>query len=121
VTYTGNAAHKTYHSPAGPPAIRADKAKCDRFADSAWPRLLEALREAIVTGFVSEFRDGYPARAWVWINQTLHEARLTVVQKDDEKNLDSADYHGFPINDPRQFPEPAELLQYAPRVQIPTI
>ena len=29
VTYTGNPKHKTYPSPAGPPAKRADAAKCD--------------------------------------------------------------------------------------------
>jgi hypothetical protein len=30
----------------------------------------------------------------------------------------AGDYHGFPINDPRQYPQPQELLENAPRVEI---
>ena len=111
VTYTGNSIHKSYPSPAGPPALRADKAKCDRYAQEQWPRLLDALRAAIRAGFVSDFRGSFPARAWVWINDVLHEARLT-----DEG---TGDYHGFPLNDSRHYPEPFDRVEAAPRVQIP--
>jgi hypothetical protein len=90
VTYTGSALHKSYPSPAGPPALRAD-------------------RQAISARCVGSFRGGFPSRAWVWINGVLHEARLT----------GAGDYHGFPINDPRQYPEPQVRLEEAPRVQIP--
>ena len=121
VTYTGSSAHKTYDSPAGPPAIKADKAKCDRFAVGDWPKLRAALQEAILAGVVGIFRDGYPTRAWVKINGVLHEARLTIVQKDESKKIDSADYHGFPIDDPKQYPVPAERIRDAPSVQIPTL
>ena len=110
-TFTGSSLHKTYPSPAGPPALRADKSKCDRYPDSAWPRLLSALREAIAAGCVGSFRGAFPARAWVWINGVLHEARLT--------NEATGEYHGFPINDPRHYPEPADRLEAAPRVEIP--
>jgi hypothetical protein len=96
VTYTGNAVHKRYPSPAGPPAYRADKAKCDQYAPEQWPRLLEALRIAIRAGFVSDFRGPFPSRAWVWINNVLHEARLTQER--------TGDYHGFPLNDSRHYP-----------------
>ena len=111
VTYTGNSVHKSYPSPAGPPAYRADKAKCDRFAPEQWPRLLDALEAAIRAGFVSDFSGPFPDRAWVWINDVLHEARLT--------NEGTGDYHGFPVNDSRQFPEPVHRVEAAPRVQIP--
>jgi hypothetical protein len=111
VTYTGNAVHKSYPSLAGAPALRADKAKCDRYAREQWPRLLDALRTAIRAGYVSDFRGGFPDRAWVWINGVLHEARLT--------HQGTGDYHGFPINDSRHYPEPVDRLEAAPRVQIP--
>jgi hypothetical protein len=110
VTYTGNAVHKTYPSPAGAPAHRADKAKCGRYSAEQWPRLLEALQAAIRAGCVSDFRGAFPERAWVWINDILHEARLT--------NEGTGDYHGFPVNDSRQFPEPINRVEAAPRVQI---
>jgi hypothetical protein len=113
VSYTGNPIHKTYPSPAGPPAYRADEAKCDPFARERWPMLLDALRTAIRAGCVSSFRGAFPFRAWVWINGVLHEARLT--------NEGTGDYHGFPINDPRQYPEPLDRVEAAPRVEIPVV
>jgi hypothetical protein len=109
VTYTGNPIHKSYPSPAGPPALRADEAKCDVYDPADWPRLLEVLRQAIRAGCVGEFRGSFPSRAWGWINGVLHEARLT----------GGSDYHGFPVNDPRQYPEPVDRLENAPRVEIP--
>ncbi len=41
VTYRGSALHKTYPSPAGPPALRADEAKCDFYETADWPMLVE--------------------------------------------------------------------------------
>lgn len=111
VTYTGSRLHKTHASPAGVPALRADKAKCDDYPQAEWPRLAEALRKAIISGIVSEFRGGFPARAWIWINGVLHEARLT--------NEAAGDYHGFPINDVRQYPKPMDRVEGAPHVEIP--
>lgn len=111
VTYTGSPKHKTYPSPAGPPAKRADAAKCDRYAPEDWAKLRDALQLAIRAGCVSEFRGKFPFRAWVWINGVLHEARLT--------NEATGDYHGFPLNDPSQYPEPREQVEAAPRVKIP--
>lgn len=113
VTYTGSALHKNYPSPAGPPALRADKVKCDFYPAAQWPLLLKGLREAIQAGFVGDFRGGFPFRAWLWINGVLHEARLT--------NEATGDYHGFPINDPRQYPEPMDRLEGAPHVEIPCL
>jgi hypothetical protein len=111
VTYTGSPKHKTYPSPAGPPAKRADAAKCDKYAAADWPKLRTALQTAIEERCVSDFRGNFPFRAWVWINDVLHEARLT--------NEATGDYHGFPINDTSQYPEPLERVEAAPRVEIP--
>lgn len=111
VTYTGSPQHKTYPSPAGAPALKADKAKCDKFRQSDWPKLLEVLRSGIKAKCVGEFRGEFPSRVWVWINNVLHEARLTA----------GGDYHGFPIDDPRQYPEPNSELEIAPRVSIDVV
>jgi hypothetical protein len=93
--------------------LRADEAKCDHYAEQQWPRLLDVLRRAIRGGCVSNFRGPFPERAWAWINGVLHEARLT--------NEGTGDYHGFPINDKRQYPEPIDEVEAAPRVEIPVV
>jgi hypothetical protein len=111
VTYTGHTIHKTYESPAGRPAWRADEAKCDVYDIEDWPKLLDALQKAIRARCVGKFRGNFPSRVWVWVNGVLHEARLT--------EQGQGDYHGFPLNDPRQYPEPAKRLESAPRVEIP--
>jgi hypothetical protein len=108
VRYTGSPQHKTYPSSAGPPALKADKAKCDQFAEADWPKLLDALRKGIEARCTGEWRGDFPSRVWVWINDVLHEARLTA----------QGDYHGFPIDDPSQYPAPARELEKAPRVTI---
>ncbi len=112
-TYRGNPVHKSYPSPAGPPALRADEAKCDRFEREHWPLLTEALRAAISAGCINDdFRQGFPSRAWAFINGVLHEARLT--------SPGLGDYHAFPIDDPVQYPLPEEdLNERAPRRNIP--
>jgi hypothetical protein len=94
--------------------LRADKAKCDHYPEEQWPRLLEALRSAIRAGCVSAFRGKpFPERAWAWINGVLHEARIT--------NPSTGDYHGFPINDERQYPGPTERIEAAPHVDTPLV
>jgi len=113
VRYTGSPLHKTYPSPAGPPALRADEAKCDQYAEEQWPRLLDVLRRAIRAGCVGDFRGAFPERAWAWINGVLHEARLT--------NEGMGEYHGFPVNDKRQYPEPIDRVEAAPRVDTPVV
>lgn len=109
--YAGSALHKTYPSPAGPPAYRADKAKCGVFREQVWPQLRDALRRAIRERSVGEFRGRFPGRAWVFVHGVLHEARL--------QNEEKGEYHGFPIQDPRQYPLPKERLASVPNVDIP--
>lgn len=113
VEYTGSNVHKTYDSPAGPPANYADKSKCDVYDPRDWHRLRHSLQEAIRAKAVGPFRGRFPSRAWVWINGVLHEARLT--------NQETGEYHGFPITDSRQYPEPADLLEEIPHVEIPAV
>jgi len=109
VTYRGSSLHKTYPSPAGPPALRADKAKCDFYENANWHMLLDALRQAIRARCVGPFRGGFPSRAWVWINGVLHEARLT----------GNGEFHGFPLDDPKHYPCPEDCLENAPHATIP--
>ncbi len=91
--------------------MKSDKAKCDQFAEAEWPKLLDALRKGIEARCVGEFRGDFPSRVWAWINGVLHEARLTA----------AGDYHGFPIDDPSQYPAPASELEKAPSVTIATV
>jgi hypothetical protein len=114
VTYTGNPKHKSYPSPAGSPAWRrAETVKCVTYARADWPKLREALQLAIREGCVGDLGKEFPRRAWVWINDILHEARIT--------NEDAGDYHGFPLDHPSQYPEPLERVEAAPRVEIPVV
>lgn len=108
---TGSPLHKSYPSPAGAPALRSDKEKCDVYDQHDWPKLLKALREAIAAKVVADFDGEFPTWAWVWINDVLHKARLT--------NAGVGDYHGFPVRDPAQYPTPLERIKDAPRVTIP--
>jgi hypothetical protein len=115
VRYVPSGEHKTYPSETGLWTIghKIDKAKCDRFDPAHWPRIEQVLQDPVRHGCIdSEFRGEFPARAWAYINDTLHEARLS--------NLVNGEYHGFPLDYPEQFPEdPACLLRNAPRVAIP--
>jgi len=113
--YIASGEHKMHASTTGLWAFgpKADKAKCDNFAESDWHQLLETLQEAIKAPCVDqEFRGDFPARAWAYVNGTLHEARLT--------NRATGQYHAFPLEYAEQYPEdPNDLLRNAPRVTIP--
>lgn len=110
VELRGNTEHKTYLSAFGPPANFSDKTKCDRYREEDWPKLVEALRRAIESRSVGSFRGDFPSRAWVWINDVLHEARL--------ENQALGHYHGFPL-DPPEYPLPIDRLKGVPHVEIP--
>ena len=113
VRYSSNGAHKTYTSPNGEwtPCLQRGKASCWKFDQNNWPRLVDLLRRAIVAGCVAEFQNDFPSRAWTYINDTLHEARL--------HNAQLGEYHGFPLEFPEQFPiDSNNILRNAPREQI---
>ena len=109
VTYTGNRIHKTYMSPAGPPARHADKSKCDQYNEEHWPRLCAP--ESNTCRCVSDFRGAFPMRAWVWINGVLHEARLT-----NEVRATTTVFQSMIRGN-----IPASKLEAAPRVEIPVV
>jgi hypothetical protein len=111
VSYVGSPKHKTYPSPAGPPAHYADNAKCATYTYEQWPQLLEALRHAIASQATDEFRGAFPSRAWAFVNGVLHEARLT--------NEATGEYHAFPVDDEIQYPAPKSQLSKVPHVAIP--
>jgi hypothetical protein len=114
VKYVASGEHKDYPSRDGHwvVALKADKAKCDHFARSAWSQLQQLLRLAIVSTCThEEFRGDFPARVWAFINGKLHEARLT--------NSETGEYHGFPLDYPEQWPDdPGNRLRNAPRASI---
>jgi hypothetical protein len=113
VRYRGNGAHKTYPAPNGEwtPALRRGKAACWVFDQNDWRRLEQLLRRAIIAGCVADLRNGFPSRAWAFVNNILHEARL--------HNDQVGEYHGFPLEYREQWPiDPDGLLRNAPREQF---
>jgi hypothetical protein len=56
----------------------------------------------------------FPTRVWAYINDRLHEAKIT--------NPATGEYHGMPLDYESQKPDdPHELLRNAPRVTLPVI
>jgi hypothetical protein len=117
VRYVGSGKHKNYPSPHGEwiPIHRPGTARCAHFVESEWPRLLEALRLAICNSCV-QFEPGkpFPTRVWAYINDKLHEAKIT--------NQGTGEYHGIPLEYESQMPDdPHDLLRNAPRVYIEAV
>ena len=80
----GSAEHKTYPSPAGPPALRSDATPCD--PQISFEEVEGALKEAIRRSCISAtFEQGFPKYVWGW----LHEARHI--------NGPGGGYKGYPI------------------------
>lgn len=60
----------------------------------------------------ADFRGDFPSRAWGYVNNVLHEARL--------HNETLGEYHAFPLDYAEQYPvDPFGLLRNAPRVELP--
>jgi hypothetical protein len=114
----GDTTHKKYHSRFGPANWKpkrdpkTDKTPCGFYEDWQVHLLQDALRQAIISQCTGEFQLGSPRRVWAYVNDVLHEAKITVPGQ--------AVYHGFPILDPVQYPGPErELRQRALHVTIP--
>ncbi len=114
VTYGGHGKHKDYPAPdhEWEPVHRIGTARCGRFSKSDWPQLQTLLREAICRSCVQlEAQSEFPVRVWAYINDRLHEARVT--------NRGIGLYHGFPLDFESQKPlDPHDLLRNAPRATI---
>jgi hypothetical protein len=89
--YVGSSEHKDYDSPAGPPALRSDAARCDpRYTDFA--PITAALQEAITrccTG--AQFEGDFPRYVWGWFDGQLYQARLI--------NRAQGSYKAWPIEE----------------------
>ena len=86
--YVGSAEHKTYPSPAGPPALRSDATPCD--PQIAFEEIQGVLKEAIRRGCVSAgFEQGFPKYALGWLQGQLYEARHI--------NGPAGTYKGYPL------------------------
>lgn len=120
LTYAGSGKHKTYWPSPGcgdwtPIWIDdGETERCDKFDPASWPELGRLLKDAISGGFVSADRngqpllhaDGFPARAWAWIDDVLHEARYS----------QNGRYHAFPLTRRECWPrDPYDRLASAPR------
>lgn len=112
VGYLPDGKHKDYPAPNGEwDHVRSSEGtKCARVLPEHQITIVEALQEAIVAGVVSEeFRGDFPARIWAYVDNRLHEARLS--------NQEQGQYHGFPLDYEEHFPaDPDDRLAGAPRV-----
>ena len=72
--YVGSQEHKSYPSPAGPPALRSDATPCD--PGIGWEDIAPVLRKAIRRSCTSPvFEQGFPKYVWGWLGEDLYEAR----------------------------------------------
>ena len=114
-SYRPDGKHKHYPAPNGEwdYRFRAEGTTCPKIEPTRWPSLQEALQAAIHDGVVlyDELRGEFPARAWVYLDDRLCEARLS--------NPETGEYHGFPLDYEEHFPrDPHDLLRLAPRVSL---
>jgi len=112
VSYRGNPQHKTSGRR---PAYRhwGDKNRCEKVTSSHQAELETALRDAIrrrVVHWDLSQSTRFPGRVWAYVNDVLHEARLT--------NRGNGEYHGFPIKAICAPRDPAGRLEEAPRVEF---
>jgi hypothetical protein len=113
-SYAGSGKHKRYPAPnlEWTPIYRSGTAECDQYANGAWKRIEKALKDAIRSACVQWEPDKqFSARAWAFVNNILHEARLS--------NPERGEYHAFPLPNRSQWPDdPHGLLKKAPNVEI---
>jgi hypothetical protein len=113
-SYRPDGTHKSHPAPNGEwdfvPA--SGGTRCLHIDQRDWPKLEAALRQAIRAGVVDQqLRGDFPARCWVFVNDTLNEARLS--------NEVTGEYHGFPIDYEGNYPsDPGNALARAPRIEV---
>ena len=101
-TYHGSSEHKTYPSPAGPPALRSDATPCERID---YVDINAALAEGIRRGCVSPTMErGFPKYVWGWLHGELYEAR--------HLNGSGGQYKGYPIESPERPQDPDRRLDW---------
>lgn len=113
VSYVADAKHKDHPAPNGEWQLggNSDGEKCEYIRPEVWPELGALLRAAVEAGVVdAKFRGDFPARLWVYVNDKLHEARLS--------NQETGEYHGFPLDYRQNYPmDPGDRLHLAPRIR----
>jgi len=113
--YYPDGKHKDYPAPNQEWRLTSNSegTKCLRIRPEHWPLIDNALRDALREGVIGPLRPGgFPDRAWAFVNDRLHEARLS--------NPEAGWYHAFPLDYREQWPaDPRNLLERAPRIDLP--
>lgn len=74
--YVGSPEHKGSWSPLYTPSLRSDAAECPPELSRSLDENTRLLRQGIEAGCVgADFEDGFPRYVWVWVGETLYEAR----------------------------------------------
>ena len=111
--YIADGKHKDYPAPNGEWVLvrNSEGTKCPVLAPERWADLTKALQEALLRGVVGGgMRGAFPARAWVFLDERLCEARLS--------NEVLGEYHGFPLDYEEHSPsDPEGHLGLAPRIE----
>ena len=112
--YVPSGEHKGYPSKAGAWVFGPKKSRtlCLKYSDESFLKIHKGIAIALAGPCISEeFRGDFPARAWVWVDDVLHELRLT--------SETAGEYHGFPINYSEDFPEdPLGRMKDCPHVKV---
>jgi hypothetical protein len=113
-SYTPSGEHKNYPSDTGAWTMSAKSSRtlCKKYTIQGFSKFNKGVEKAIgSTCISSEFRGDFPARAWIWVDNVLHELRLS--------NEELGQYHAFPVNYVEDYPEdPLERMKDCPRVTI---
>jgi hypothetical protein len=100
VSYTPSGEHKNYPSPTGAWTANAKPGStlCEKYAPKEFSKFKNGVEQAIGGPCISrEFRGDFPSRAWIQVDNVLHELRLS--------NETLGQYHAFPVNYVEDYPE----------------
>ena len=88
-----------YHSKGEGGFVKRRKHPAASRCEDFWTKekALDALRGAVLAGHISDlFINGFPAKIWYKRDKMVYEAQLS--------NRATGEYHGFPLDDPDEWP-----------------
>jgi hypothetical protein len=88
VKYVPNQKHKRYPIPGQEPYHDHNSAKCDN--EITMEQAEKWLKEGILKGAISQFRQNLPSIVWFKHDKKVYEAKLST---------SSGEYHGFPLEE----------------------
>ncbi len=101
IRYVGSAEHKSHPSPAGPPALPSDAARCAPVYANRFDDLTRVLQDAVrLRCTSSEFERGFPKYVWGLLDGAVYEARHLSGR--------GGEYKAYKLEDPAEYPPDPE-------------